>query len=111
MDRCAYLLLDTILEGLSLFENLTARRLVAILLGAKFVQLSTKGVSLLISLASSRGQRYCLLHGGLSIVLKRLHQKQKTQMRDVTYQLFLECVDLSLYPLQLSIMRSLVRFA
>jgi hypothetical protein len=68
MDRCAYLLLDTILEGLNLFENLAARRLVARLLGAQFVQLSTKGVSLLISLASSRGQRYLLFHGSLSIV-------------------------------------------
>jgi hypothetical protein len=54
MDRCADLLLDTILEGLHLFENLTARCLVARLLGAQFVQLGTKGVSLLISLASSR---------------------------------------------------------
>jgi hypothetical protein len=68
MGRCAYLLLDTILEGLNLFENLTARRLVARLLGTQFVQLSTKGVSLLISLAPSRGQRYFLLHGTLSIV-------------------------------------------
>lgn len=67
MDRCAYLLLDTILEGLNLFENLITRRLVARLLGAQFVQLSTKGVSLLISLASSRDQRYFLLHGSLSI--------------------------------------------
>jgi len=49
-----YLLLNTFLEGLDLFENLTARRLVARLLGAQFIQLSTKGVSLLISLASSR---------------------------------------------------------
>jgi hypothetical protein len=68
MDRCAYPLLDTILEGLHLFKNLTARRLVARLLGAQFVQLSTKGVSLLISLASSRGERYFLLHGSLSII-------------------------------------------
>ena len=68
MDRCAYLLLDTILEGLNFFENLTARRLVARLLGAQFVQLSTKGVSLLISLTSSRDQRYFLLHGSLIIV-------------------------------------------
>lgn len=67
MDRCAYLLLDTILEGLNLFENLITRRLVARLLGAQFVQLCTKGVPLLISLASSRDQRYFLLHGSLSI--------------------------------------------
>jgi hypothetical protein len=68
MDRCTYLLLDTILEGLNLFENLTAGRLVARLLGAQFIQLCTKGVSLLISPTSSRGQRYFLLHRGLSIV-------------------------------------------
>jgi hypothetical protein len=68
MSRCAYPLLDTVLEGLNLFENLTARRLVARLLGAQFVQLSTKGIPLLVSLASSRGQRYFLLHGSLSSV-------------------------------------------
>ena len=66
--QCAYFLLDTILECLNLFENLTARRLVARLLGAQFIQLSTKGVSLLISLASSRDKRYFLLHGSLNIV-------------------------------------------
>lgn len=68
MDICAYLLLDTLLKRLNLFKSLTARRLVSRLLGAQFVQLSTKGVSLLISLASSRGQRYFLLHGTLSMV-------------------------------------------
>lgn len=68
MSRCAHPLLDTVLEGLNLFENLTARRLVARLLGAQFVQLGTKGISLLVSLASSRGQRYFLLHGRLSSV-------------------------------------------
>jgi hypothetical protein len=68
MDRCAYPLLDTFLEGLNLFKNLTARRLVSRLLGAQFVQLSTKSVSLLISLASSRGQGYFLLHSRLRMV-------------------------------------------
>ena len=67
MNKCAYLLLNTVLEGLHLFENLIARRLVARLLGAQFVQLSTKGIPLLISLASSGGQRDFLLHSRLNV--------------------------------------------
>jgi hypothetical protein len=70
LDRCPYLLLNPILEGLHLFENFIARRLVAGLLGAQFVQLSTKGVSLLISGASFGGQRYFLFNGSLNVVLK-----------------------------------------
>jgi hypothetical protein len=67
LGKCAYLLLNTVLEGLHLFENLIARSLVARLLGAQFVQLGTKGISLLISLASSSGQRDFLLHGSLNV--------------------------------------------
>ncbi len=68
MHRCAYLLLNTVLKGLHSFKNLIARRLVTGLLGAQFIQLGTKGDSLLISLASSSGQRDFLLYGSLSVV-------------------------------------------
>jgi hypothetical protein len=48
-EKRANLLLNPLLEGLHLFENFIARCLVARLLGAQVVQLSTEGISLLVS--------------------------------------------------------------